>query len=75
MERFFRKFYWVVLDLVLINFSLILSLILRFGQDWAQHFYEIKELFVYFLHLILSLPYYLNYTKGFGDILALMTFF
>ena len=43
-----RKIYWMVQDLLLINFALVLSLILRFGQDWVPHFYECKELFIYF---------------------------
>jgi FlaA1/EpsC-like NDP-sugar epimerase len=43
-----RKIYWVVQDLLLINFALILSLILRFGRDWVPHFYQFKELFIYF---------------------------
>jgi len=38
----------VVQDLLFINFALILSLILRFGRDWVQHFDEFKELFIYF---------------------------
>jgi len=46
--KFYRKICWVVHDLLFINFALILSLILRFGQDWAQHFYEVKELLIYF---------------------------
>jgi len=46
--KFYRKFCWVVHDLLFINFALVLSLILRFGQDWAEHFYEVKELFIYF---------------------------
>ena len=48
MGRYFRKIYWVVLDLLFINFALILSLILRFEQDWVQYLDEFKELFIYF---------------------------
>ena len=48
MWKFYRKIYWVVQDLLLINFALVLSIILRFGQDWSQHFYQCKALFIYF---------------------------
>ena len=47
MEKFFRKFYWLVLDLLLINLALILSLILGFGKDWRAYFYLYRELFFY----------------------------
>lgn len=43
-----KKFYWVVQDLLFINFALILSIILRFGKDWKQYCYQCKELFIYF---------------------------
>lgn len=39
MKRFFRSFSWVILDIVFINISLILSLILRFGEGWGTFFY------------------------------------
>lgn len=47
MGKFFRQIYWVVQDLLFINFALILSLILRFGQNWLQRLDEFKELFMY----------------------------
>jgi FlaA1/EpsC-like NDP-sugar epimerase len=47
MRKFFRRFFWVVLDLVLINISLILSLILRFGEGWGTYFYVYRELIIY----------------------------
>ncbi len=47
MEKFFRKFYWAVLDLLFINSALIFSLILRFGKDWRAYFYVYRELFLY----------------------------
>ena len=47
MKKIFRKFYWVVLDLLFINFALIFSLILRFGKDWGAYFYVYRELFFY----------------------------
>ena len=48
MGKFFRKICWTVHDLLFINIALILSIILRFGQDWGQHCYQCKELFIYF---------------------------
>jgi len=47
VEKFFRKFYWVVLDLLFINFALILSLILGFGKGWRAYAYLYRELFFY----------------------------
>ena len=47
MEKFFRKFYWLVLDLLFINFALIFSLIFRFGKEWTAYFYLYRELFFY----------------------------
>jgi len=48
MWKFYRRIYWVIQDLLLINFALMLSLILRFGRDWLSNFYQFKELFIYF---------------------------
>jgi len=48
MWKFYRRIYWVIQDLLLINFALILSLILIFGRDWVSNFYQFKELFIYF---------------------------
>ena len=47
MKRFFRSFFWIVLDIVFINVSLILSLILRFGEGWGTYFYVYQELIIY----------------------------
>ncbi len=47
MKRFFRSFSWVILDIVFINVSLILSLILRFGEDWGTYFHVYRELIIY----------------------------
>ena len=47
MKRFFRSFSWVVLDIIFINVSLILSLILRFGEGWEIYFYVYWESIVY----------------------------
>jgi len=47
MKKFFRSFSWIILDIVFINISLILSLILRFGEGWGTYFYVYRELIVY----------------------------
>ena len=47
MKNIIRRFSWVVLDLVFINVSLILSLILRFGRGWEIYFYVYRELIIY----------------------------
>ncbi|MBE3035741.1 MAG: polysaccharide biosynthesis protein [Candidatus Atribacteria bacterium] len=47
MKRFFRNFFWVALDIVFINVSLILSLILRFGEGWEAYFYVYREVIIY----------------------------
>ena len=47
MKKFFRSFSWVVLDIIFINVSLILSLILRFGEGWGVYFYVYRELIIY----------------------------
>jgi len=53
MKRFFRSFSWVVLDIVFINVSLILSLVLRFGKGWGTYFYVYRESIVYLSGLFL----------------------
>ncbi len=47
MKNIIRSFSWVVLDIVFINVSLILSLILRFGKGWEIYFYVYWESIVY----------------------------
>ena len=47
MKKFFRSFSWIVLDIIFINVSLILSLVLRFGKGWRAYFYVYRELFIY----------------------------
>ena len=53
MKRFFRSFSWVVLDIIFINVSLILSLVLRFGKGWGTYFYVYRESIVYLSGLFL----------------------
>ncbi|MBU4510135.1 polysaccharide biosynthesis protein [bacterium] len=53
MKKYFRSFSWVVLDIVLLNVSLILSLILRFGKGWEIYFYVYWESIVYLSGLFL----------------------
>jgi FlaA1/EpsC-like NDP-sugar epimerase len=47
MKNIIRRFSWVVLDIVFINVSLILSLILRFGGGWGNYLYVYRELIIY----------------------------
>jgi FlaA1/EpsC-like NDP-sugar epimerase len=47
MKNIIRSFFWVVLDIVFINVSLILSLILRFGEGWRTYLYVYRELIIY----------------------------
>jgi len=53
MKNIIRRFYWVILDIVFINVSLVLSLILRFGKDWEIYFYVYRELIIYLTGLFL----------------------
>lgn len=48
VKNIIRRFSWIVLDIVLINISLILSFVLRFGKGWRAYFYIDRELFFYF---------------------------
>lgn len=43
MKKFFRRYFWVLLDVVLVNISFILSLALRFGKEWDSYFYLCPE--------------------------------
>jgi FlaA1/EpsC-like NDP-sugar epimerase len=54
MKKIFKRFFWVVLDLILIDGSLIITLIFKYGKDCVPYFYLYRELFVYlplFFHL------------------------
>jgi len=54
MKNTFRRYFWVILDFILIDVALTLSLILRFGEDSGHYFYLCRELFIYlplFYHL------------------------
>jgi len=48
VDKIMRKFFWVVLDLVFINISFILSLVLRFGKEWDAYFFLGSESLIYF---------------------------
>ncbi len=47
MDKIIRKFYWVVLDLVFINISFVLSLVLRFSKEWDAYFFLCPESLIY----------------------------
>jgi len=39
LYKIFKRYFWVLLDIVFINISFILSLVLRFGKEWDSYFY------------------------------------
>ena len=47
MKNIIRRFSWIILDIFFINVSLILSLILRFGEDWGTYFNVYRGLIIY----------------------------
>ena len=65
MEKFLRKYYWVVLDLLSINFALIFSFILGFGKDWTTYYFVYQAFFFY---LPLSFLFFALIFKLYGRI-------
>ena len=57
LQKQLEKFFWIGLDLLSINIAFILSVILRFGKDWAEYLYTYKATLIYLtlLYLIFSL--------------------
>jgi len=57
LQKQFEKYFWIGLDLLSINVAFTLSVILRFGKDWAEYLYTYKATFIYLtlLYLIFSL--------------------
>lgn len=58
MKNIFKRFVWLVLDFTLIDVSLILTLVLKYGKDCSPYFYLYRELFVYlplFFHLFAAI--------------------
>jgi len=47
MKNIIRSFSWVVLDFALIDVSLIITLVLKYGKDCSPYFYLYRGLFVY----------------------------
>ena len=47
MKNIIRRFSWIILDIIFINVSLILSLILRFGEGWGTYFCVYRGLIIY----------------------------
>ena len=56
MKNYFRRLHWVFLDLFFVNISLVLSIVLRFGRDWEENFYQHRIVFIYLsiLYLIFA---------------------
>jgi FlaA1/EpsC-like NDP-sugar epimerase len=58
MKKILKRFTWVVLDVILIDLSLIITLILKYGRDCYPYFYLYRELFIYlplFFHLFAAI--------------------
>jgi FlaA1/EpsC-like NDP-sugar epimerase len=68
MKNIIRRFSWVVLDVVFINVSLILSLILRFGEGWGTYFYVYRELIIYLTGFFLLFAVVFRLYKRIWDI-------
>jgi FlaA1/EpsC-like NDP-sugar epimerase len=54
VRKILKRFVWVVLDFILIDVSLIITLVLKYGKECIPYFYLYRELFVYlplFFHL------------------------
>jgi len=47
MKKILKRFVWVVLDFALIDVSLIITLVLKYGKDCSPYFYLYRGLFVY----------------------------
>lgn len=47
MKNIFKRFVWVILDFILIDVSLIITLVLKYGKDCSPYFYLYRCLFVY----------------------------
>ena len=47
MEKCFRKFFWLCVDLFSINIAFALSIVLRFGMDCRGAFYQYRIVFLY----------------------------
>ena len=47
MKKFFRSFFWVISDILFINIALVISILLRFGEDFWARFYLYQEIFIY----------------------------
>jgi len=43
LNKIFKRYFWILLDIVLINISFVLSLALRFGKEWDSYLYLCPE--------------------------------
>jgi FlaA1/EpsC-like NDP-sugar epimerase len=54
MNKFLKRFAWILLDIILIDVSLIITLTFKYGKDCYPYFYLYRELFIYlplFFHI------------------------
>ncbi len=75
MKNIIRRFFWVVLDIIFINVSLILSLILRFGEDWGTYFYVYRGLIIYLVGFFLLFAVVLRLYKRIWRYLSISDLF
>jgi FlaA1/EpsC-like NDP-sugar epimerase len=47
MKKILKRFVWIVLDIILIDLSLIITLTFKYGKDCYPYFYLYRELFIY----------------------------
>ena len=57
MKKYSLKLYWICIDLLSLNFAIILSIILRFGGDWRENLYQYRAIFLYLSILYLVFAY------------------
>jgi len=47
MKNYFRKLFWICVDLFFVNFAWAFSFVLRFGRDWRENLYQYRIAFIY----------------------------
>jgi len=58
MKKILKRISWVVLDVILIDISLIITLVFKYGKDCYPYFHLYRELFIFlplFFHLFAAI--------------------
>jgi len=58
MKKILKRFSWVVLDIILIDISLVITLVFKYGKDCYPYFHLYRELFIFlplFFHLFAAI--------------------